>query len=247
MRNLLAVFALSLFPALASAQTTGYSVAVFGSTATNPATATPIAPAVVYPLSAVTCGQPKVAETTPIVNPYEGRIDDPANAALDCAVAIEPQVLALPVGTGYKIAFRAMAGTTPSTWSPMSTPFSVAMQTTHPCDGTAATSGTVLVGNRTLSWCFNGLDTTGNPANVTSWAVYVDGVRSVLSGVTVGATANTAGFKLYQAPLTLAGGTHTVQVAGVNSVGEAVKSATFTVTVTVPQSAPSVSNIRGIQ
>jgi hypothetical protein len=234
---------------LATAQTTAYSVAVFGPTVTNPATSAPVAPAVVYPVASVPCGQAKAAETAqPIVNPYEGRFDDPASPTTkDCAVPIESQILGLPAGSGYTIAYRPMAGDSLLAWSPLSSTFAVAAQTVHPCDGVAPTSGSVLSGTRTLSWCFNGLDANGQPTTVTSWVAYIDGVRTILGTVTVGTTANGAGMKLYSAPVTLASGTRVVQIAGVNAVGEAVKSASFTSTVTVPPAAPSAGVIRSIQ
>jgi hypothetical protein len=66
--------------------------------------------------------------------------------------------------------------------------------------------------------------------------------------VTVGATANAQGKRLYSAPLTVAAGTRLIRVAGTNTVGEAVFSATFTATVTLPPAAvPSVAEIRGIR
>lgn len=232
----------------AAAQTTAYSVAVFGPTVTNPATATPIAPAVAYPVASVPCGQVKAVETSPpIVNPYEGRFDDPADATKDCAVPIESQILALPIGTNYKTAYRPVSGTTFGAWSPLSTSFAVAAQTAHPCDGVPPTTGTVQQGARTLSWCFNGIDANGQPTTVTSWAVYIGGVRTVLASVTVGTTANAAGLKLYSAPITLSSGTYVVQIAGVNATGEAVKSASFSATVTIPPAVPSAAVIRGIQ
>jgi hypothetical protein len=238
-----------LFSTFAAAQTTAYSVAVFPPSTTNPATATPVAPAVSYPASAVPCGQPKAAETAqPIINPYEGRFDDPVDSTKDCAMPIDAQIQALPVGAGYLAAYQPLVGATPGAWSPLSTPFAVvAAQTTHPCDGTAPTTGTVQAGARTISWCYSGLDANGQPTTVTGWAAYVDGVRSTLGTVTVGATANGAGLKLYQAPITLAAGSHVVQIAGVNATGEAVKSVSFSSTVTVPPAAPAAAIIRGIQ
>lgn len=249
MRLLPTLIASILFSTFAAAQTTAYSVSVFGPSVTNPATATPIAPAVVYPIASVPCGQPKVTESQPpIVNPYEGRFDDPASPATrDCAVPIESQVTALPSASGYQIAYRPLIGSTPGAWSPLSSTFAVAAQAAHPCDGVAPTSGSVVSGSRTVSWCWNGLDTNGQPTTVTSWAIYVDGVRAVLGTVTVGATANSAGLKLYSAPVTLSAGSHTVQIAGVNATGEAVKSASFSAQVTVPPAPPSVAVIRGIQ
>lgn len=235
-----------LFSTCAVAQTTAYSVSVFDPTVTNPATGTPVAPAVVYPVASVPCGQLKVAETVPIVNPYEGRFDDPVDATKDCAVPIEPQILALAPGSGYTVAYRPMAGATPGAWSPISSAFAV-VQVVSPCDGVPPVTGSVQAGTRTVSWCFGGLDANGQATTVTSWAAYVDNVRTVLGTVTVGTTANSAGLKLYQAPITLTAGTHTVQIAGVNATGEAVKSATFTSTVTVPPAVPAAAIIRGIQ
>lgn len=233
---------------LAAAQTTAYSVAVFGPSVTNPATASPVAPAVTYSVASVPCGQAKASETPqPIVNPYEGRFDDPVNVTKDCAVPIEAQILALAPGSGYTVAYRPVAGTTVGAWSPLSSTFTVAAQTAHPCDGVPPTSSTVLAGTRTLTWCHNGLDANGQPTTFSSWVAYIDTVRTVLSSVTVGTTANASGYKLYSAPVTLSSGTHVVQIAGVNTTGEAVKSASFTTTVSLPAAPPSAAVIRGIQ
>lgn len=237
-----------LLSTFAAAQTTAYSVAVFGPSTTDPAVDTPVGPVVSYPIAIVACSQTKASETPqPIVNPYEGRFDDPTDATKDCAVPIEAQVLALAPGAGYKTAYRALAGATPGAWSPLSSPFAVAAGQAHPCDGVPPVTGTVQSGTRTISWCFSGLDANGQPTTVTTWAAYVDGVRTMLGSVSVGATANAAGLKLYQAPITLASGTHVVQIAGVNATGEAVKSASFSTTVTVPPAVPAAVVIRGIQ
>jgi len=229
------------------AQATAFTVAAFPASATNPATATPVAPPVTYPLAQVVCNQPKVSETTPIVNPYEGRIDDPSNPTTrDCALPIEPQFIALPVGSGFKAAYRAVSGTSTSAWSAFSTPFAVTAQT-HACDGAAPTTGTVPAGISTRSWCWNGLDVNGNPTVITSWTATVDGTRVLLGNVVVGATANAQGRRLYSAPMTLTAGTRVVRVAGTNAIGEAVFSQSYTMTVTPVLGPPSVADIRGIQ
>lgn len=235
------------FGGQATAQATSYTVAAYSGAATDPATATPIATPVTYLVSQLTCGQAKISETLPIVNPYEGRVDDPANAALDCAVPIESQMLALPVGSGYKVAYRIFTGTVPSAWSPFTTAFAITAPQIHPCDGTPPTTGTVVEGTRTLSWCWNGLDVNGSATIATVWTATIDGVRTTLTSVQVGATANAQGKRLYSATIPLVRGSRAVRVAATNAVGEAVFSATFTVTVTVPAGVPTVSEIRGIQ
>lgn len=64
--------------------------------------------AVTYPLTAVRCGQPKLpASPLPIVNPTEGRFDDPANLALDCVIDLTAQVAKLAAASGLRAAFRA--------------------------------------------------------------------------------------------------------------------------------------------
>lgn len=227
--------------------TTAIEVAAFPSSATNPATAMPLATPVIYPIASVACNQAKVAETLPIVNPNEGRYDDPANPTTrDCALALDAQFRALPLGSGLKAAYRFRSGATPGTWSPFSTAFAVTAPQTHPCDGTPPSAGTVLEGTRTLSWCWDGLDANGAPTTATAWTATVDGARVTLTNVQVGATANAQGKRLYAASLALLRGTRAVRVAGTNAVGEGVFSAVFTITVTVPAAAPSVAEIRGI-
>lgn len=231
---LVLVFAQSTFAQAAT-------VSVFGAAATDPNIASPLATAIyVAPL----CGQPFLAETPPpIVNPVQGEYPDPANATKDCVVTLTAQLATIPVGTGYKAALKLGGGA----YGPFSTAFAVAAQTIHPCDGTPATSSMVIAGARTISWCFSGLDTNGAVTTVTSWALYTNNVRSVLTGVTVGATANAAGLKLFSAPLTVAAGSPQYAVAGVNAVGEAAKSPVFTVQATPAGTAPATSVIRGVQ
>jgi hypothetical protein len=191
----------------AIAQATAYTVAVFPNAATNPATATHIAAPVTYPIAQIVCDQTKVAEVTPIVNPVEGRIDDPANPTThDCAVPIESQFRALPVGSAYKAAFRTVAGTQVSAWSAFTTAFAVTAQT-HPCDAPTLSTATVLEGTRTLTFCHDGRDVNGSLVPITGWAVYIDGVRSVLANVTAGATTNSAGLRNCSVSLALTRGT----------------------------------------
>jgi len=230
------------------AQATAFSVAAFPATATSPATGTPLAAPVTYPLASLACNQPKESETLPIVNPDEGRVDDPANPTTrDCAIPIAAQFVALPAGTGFRAAYRVVAGTAVSAWSAFSTPFAITVAQTHPCDGVPPTTGTVVEGTRTLTWCWDGRDTNGNATTVTAWTAMVDNVRRALNNVTVGGTANAQGKRLYSAQLVVTPGTRLIQIAGTNAVREAVFSATFTVTVTQAPAGPSVSEIRGIQ
>lgn len=216
------------------------TVAIFDPAAVNPNTATPIAPPVIYTMPL--CGQPFVAEATPpIINPTLGEYTDPANSTQDCTIDIHPQLVTLPDGAEYLAAMKLGTGL----YGPLSTPF--ALQVTHPCDGVPATSATVAGGTRTFSWCFSGLDTNGNVTTVTSWALYTGAVRSVLTGVIVGATANAIGLKLYTAFIVVPNGsTLPLQVAAVNVVGEAAKSPVFTVQVVAPVSVPATSIIRNV-
>lgn len=218
------------------------TIAVFPSAVTNPNTGTPVRPAVAYTGTAVRCGQIRTTESpAPIVNPAEGWYADPVDATKDCFVDIATQVAAIPVGSGYKAAIKIGTGT----FGALSTAFAV--QATHPCDGTAPTSGTVLEGTRTLTWCWDGLDTNGSATTPTGWAFYTDGVRSLVTGVTVGATANAAGQKLYAVSVPITRGTHSLQMSAVNAQGEAASKPVFAATVTVAAAAPTPSTIRGIQ
>lgn len=225
-------------PAFAQSAT----IAVFPATATDANTATPIAAPAVY--ATPLCDQPATVETIPITNPTQGSWSDPANGARDCIANVSVQLASLAPGT-YRGAVKVGAGL----YGALSSSFALAAQAGHPCDGTAATTGAVLEGARTLAWCFAGVDVNGAPTTVTSWAVYVDNVRSTVStgSVTVGATANAAGLRLYTAPLTVVRGARSIQVAGVNGVGEAARSGAFSVTVSPPPGVPAASSLRSIQ
>lgn len=197
-------------------------------------------------LPAVPCGVAKAPEQAqPIVNPTEARYDDPANAARDCVVMIEPAISSLPAASGYLAALKLNA----ERYGPLSTAFArqIPGGTTHPCAGTAPTAGTVLEGARLLSWCWNGLDANSVATTVTSWNVYVDGVKSVLANVTVGTVVDTDGERLYTAPLVVVRGTRIIQVTGVNAAGEATTRPSFTLTVQAPAALPSGATIRGVQ
>jgi hypothetical protein len=218
------------------------TVAVFSSNATDPNTATPVAAPVTY--STPTCNQPLGVETpSPILNPQTGFWVDPANSARECRVNIASQIAALPVG-GYKGAVRLGAGV----YGAFSTAFAVAAQPAHPCDGPPPSSGATVAGPRTVAWCHSGLDANGTATTVTNWRVY-DGatVTTVpLSSVTVGSTANAQGLRLYSTTLTLAAGSRSLQVAGVNAVGEGPRSPAFALTVTPPAAVPAAPVVRGV-
>lgn len=233
----------------ASAQATAYSVSVFNGNVTNPATGTPVRPAVVYPLAQVSCNlTPKATETLPIVDPNEGRFDDPANPTTrDCSIALDVQMRALPAGTIYRAAVRTVTGSTLSAWSPLSSIFTVtAAPQAHPCDGATLSTAAVIEGTRTLTICNDGKDVNGSVVQITGWAIYVDGVRSVLASVTAGTTANAAGLRDYSVSLPLTRGTKVIQIVALNAQGEAAKSTTLTVTVSAPLGVPSVSLIKGL-
>jgi len=231
-------------PAVGQSQVTSRTVAFFAATAANPATETPIAAPVVYPVALVSCDQAKVAEAPPITNPSEGRLDDPAAVTRDCVLPLQPQVAALPAGT-YRGAMRSFTGATPGAWSLLTTPFSVTAQV-HPCDAAPVASATVTAGARTLRWCTPDVDVPGNPVAITGWMMEVDGVKAVLGGVTVGATTNTAGQRNYSAVVTVSAGTRVLRLFAVNAQGEAGTSPTLTVTVTSPLGPPRPSFFLGI-
>lgn len=212
-----------------SAQT----VATFASTVTDPNAAAPLSSASYTPA----CGQAFAAQSSPLTNVTEGRYPDPANAALDCVVTLQAQMAALPSGS-YKAALKVGA-----LFGPLSSTFTAA-QVTDPCAGTPATAGAAFVGTRTFGWCVDGKDTNGNPAAYTGWAVYLDNVRTVVVGTAQG--TGTSGLTFYTAPLAVAAGVHSVQVAAVNAVAESAKSGTFTVTVSMPASAPTAPVFRSV-
>lgn len=117
-RNLAILGALAV-GVVASAQTqapVSYTVGIWPSTATDPNLSAPLSTAL-YPLSAVTCGEPRQLSLPTIINPDEGRFDDPANATLDCVVAIRTQILTVPPGT-YKVALRVNGATESSLYGP---------------------------------------------------------------------------------------------------------------------------------
>lgn len=64
------------------------------------------------------------------------------------------------------------------------------------------------------------------------YAVYVDGARFVVTGVTCGATATAAGFACSGALPSMSPGAHTLELAAFSAVGESVRSAPLRVVVT---------------
>jgi hypothetical protein len=231
----------SLLPGAATAQ--AFSVGIFNSNGVA------VGSPVTFSGAQVLCNQSPFVEAPQISNPVEGYIEPDVTpaAATGCKVDLRALVATLPAATGYRAAVREVVNGVPGEWGPMSTAFAVEAQTTpHPCDGAAPTAGTIVEGTRTLSWCHDGKDANGAVITVTSWAVYVDNVRSLLSNIVAGTTTNAAGMRLYSAPVALTRGTRAVQLAGLNAVGESVKSATFTITVSAPPAVPTAPVIRGI-
>lgn len=229
-----AVVSALAFPAMAQPAT----IAVFPATASDPNTAVPIAAPVQY---TPTCGvTPKLVEITPIVNPNTGAYDDPADASKDCTLNIAAQFSALPQGQTYKAAVKL--GVDP--FGPFSTAFSVsAAQVTDLCALPDPTSGTVVAGTRTITWCYPENATGGSP--ITGWALYVDGARS-LPSVVVG-TVQPSGRRAYTASIAVATGSRQIQVAPINAIGEGTKSAVFTLSVQAPTTAPTgTPAIRGV-
>ncbi len=223
-----------------SAQAQSYTVGIWPAAAAS-TSATPVN-TLNYAATVVRCGQPQVADPGTITNPTEGHFNDPTNTSLDCIVDVTTQVAGLATNASFKGAIRT--GT--SAYSPFSNTFM--MQTVvNPCDGTPATSGTVVEGTRTVNWCWDGKDTKGNVTMPTSWVIYVDGVKSTFTGVTNNNLPNATGQKLYSASVTLTPGVHQLQIDAVNAVGEAQLGATFVVTVTALPAPPTTSVIRSVQ
>ncbi len=217
------------------------TIAIYASSALDPNTAMPVANPVTY--LSPRCDQAAFTEPQPLTNPTEGGYDDPVKAGRFCLVDVTAQIAVLPAGINYKGAVRLGSGI----YGPFTGAFAVAAQVTHPCDGPAPTAGNVIAGSRTFTWCWDGKDTNGNPTTPSSWALYVNGSRNVLSSVTVGTTANAAGMRLYSVTIPIPSGTTAYEVVAVNTIGEAAKSATFTVTAALPATVPSPSVIRGVQ
>lgn len=224
------VLALCASPAYAQAAT----VAIFAPSATDANTATPLATPVTY---TPTCNlSPKFSETPPILNPNEGVYDDPANPTTrDCKVLVDAQIVALPIGKGYRAAVKV--GTQP--YGPLSSAFERAAQVIHPCDGIAAAAGSVVSGSRTLTFC------NGTTTPITGWALYTNGVRALVTPTK--GTANTAGLFAYTVTVTVPVGVTTYELAAVNQTQEAAKSATFTLTAQAPIITPGPSTIRSVQ
>jgi hypothetical protein len=234
MRNLFAILLMLLSsPVYAQSAT----LAVFPSAATDPNTATPVAPPVQYtPVCPIF---PKAVEVLPIVNPAEGYYDNPADPLTDCRLNVAAQMAALPLGSNYKAAVKV--GTSP--YGDFSSAFAMAAQVAHPCDGADPTSGSVVAGTRTLSWCYPDNATGGSP--ITGWAIYLGATRTTPAATT--GTANSAGRRLYTALITVATGAVSLQVAPVNAIGEGARSPAYALSVQAPATAPTGSTgIRGV-
>jgi hypothetical protein len=86
-----------------------------------------------------------------------------------------------------------------------------------------------------MRWCHDGVEAA-------QFAVYVDGVRTVLTGVAKDPTPNAAGLYEYWVTVATVNGTHTYEVAAISPVSvEGSKSGTFTLTanLTAPPKAPT--------
>lgn len=115
----------------------------------------------------------------------------------------------------------------------------VAQAQTHPCDTQFPQAATVTQGTISFGFCHSGTDDT-NTDPVTSWFVYVDGVKAPLSGVTTSGVANAVGLKLFTAKIQVLQGVHTLHFSAVNSKGEGPKSVVpFDLTVSPPAPPPS--------
>jgi hypothetical protein len=82
-------------------------------------------------------------------------------------------------------------------------------------------------GSRPLTFC------NGTTSPITGWALYTNGVRSLLGTVTAG-TTNAAALRLYTATITVPVGITTYEVAAVNQTTEGQKSPLLTFTATAP-------------
>ena len=221
-------------------QATSYTVGVWPSSATDPSL--PPSSSRTYAGDLVTCALAKVRVSTGVGAPRELRWDDPADLTRDCALNVTQQ-FATATGT-YRLAVSRTIDTRANDWSA----FAVEAPQVHACDGTPATTATVVEGARTLEWCWNELDTNGNPTAATAWHVSVDGATpQQLGQVTVGPTPNAQGRKLHSASVPLTRGTRALRVAATNAQGQAVFSAAFTVTVTAPLGVPSAADIRSVR
>lgn len=214
------------------------TVNTYASSATDPNTSKPLSTVVYTP----TCNQvPGGAEVTPIANPTDGYWLE-ASGKTECRVNVQQQISALPVGSGYKAALKIGSGV----FGPFSNAFAVAAQTSHPCDGTDPTSGSVVAGTRTLTWCYP--DGADGGSSITGWAIYVDGVRTLVTNVSVGSSANASGRRAYSASITVATGTRTIREAPVNAIGEGNQSPVYTLTVQAPATVPTgTPGTRGVQ
>jgi hypothetical protein len=118
-KSLVLAFVLALVLAAPLSAQTSVTIAVFASTAPDPNTATPVAPAVTYAMSGIACGQAKVTPAGNVVNPTTTAFDDPSDATKDCVINALPQLAALPNGT-----YRAAAHfDSDPAWSAFSNPF----------------------------------------------------------------------------------------------------------------------------
>lgn len=172
-------------------------------------------------------------------------VDDPTDASFDCVAEVTTEYRMLPPGGLYKVAVT-LDGRNYGLFSPAFSPS--AAQPAHACDA-SPTSGTVLAGARTYSGCYPDAALGGSP--VTGIALYDNQVRSVvpISAITVGGTANAAGWRQYSMPYTAVVGTHDLRFAPINALGEADSlSPPFTLTVTAPATKPTgVGKSIGVQ
>lgn len=241
MRTFLPTLVCSLMLVLPSVAHAATLIAIFPESATDPNLSVPLAAPVSY---TPTCGLvPKYVEPMP-VNPIttfaDAVYDDFPDTTKDCRVSFYQQILALPRGFTYKVAAKTDADG--FVYSAFSSPFALAAQAAHECDGTDPTSGTVLAGTRTFTWCYPDNQTGGSP--LTGFALYTGTVRTLMT-VTTG-TANAAGRRAYTATVAWTPGTLQLQVAPLNAVGEGNRSPVFTMSVQAPATAPTgTPGIRG--
>lgn len=119
----------------------------------------------------------------------------------------------------------------------------------HPCTQPYPTSPPSLVeGTAGLAWCHSGKGASGGVETITGWALYVDGVRTVIPVGTAPAQGppNAAGETLYRMGIALIRGSHTYQLAGIDATGEGAKSTPpLALSVVAPMSVPD--QVRGLR
>jgi hypothetical protein len=195
-----------------------------------------------YPSAA--CDQPSPTDQAqPVALPTEAHFSDQAHPGRDCVLNVVALVSSLPPGTYTGILAASDGGRS----DPAAYAVPGGQATTHPCDAPVTLPPSVVEGSHVLGWCAPDLDVNGTPANVTGWALYTNGTRALLANVTAGTTTNAAGQRNYTAPVLLVRGTASLQVAGVNAVGEGAKAPAIAVTVTIPPGVPAAGTIRSVQ